>query len=110
MATLRAALAIALQMPVPYATRARPFFAERINHIERFYNTLRQRVSRLVRKTLSFSKKLENHIGAIWNFIHHYNLVISSESMGAAFTPHVAMPLRLCPSGLSHKHGTSKRL
>ena len=35
------------------------------NHIERFNNTLRQRVSRLVRKALSFSKKLENHIGAI---------------------------------------------
>lgn len=43
------------------------------NHIERFNNTLRQRVSRLVRRALSFSKKLENHIGAIWNFIHHYN-------------------------------------
>ena len=43
------------------------------NHIERFNCTLRQRVSRLVRKTLSFSKKLENHIGAIWFFIHHYN-------------------------------------
>jgi insertion element IS1 protein InsB len=43
------------------------------NHIERFNNTLRQRVSRLVRETLSFSKKLENHIGAIWYFIHHYN-------------------------------------
>lgn len=41
--------------------------------IERFNCTLRQRVSRLVRKTLSFSKKLENHIGAIWYFIHHYN-------------------------------------
>ncbi len=27
--------------------------------------TMRQRVSRLVHKTLSFSKKLENHIGAI---------------------------------------------
>lgn len=25
------------------------------------------------RKTLSFSKSLENHIGAIWYFIHHYN-------------------------------------
>ena len=34
---------------------------------------LRQRISRLVRKTLSFSKKLDNHIGAIWYFIHHYN-------------------------------------
>ena len=43
------------------------------NAIERFNNTLRQRVSRLVRKTLSFSKKIENHIGAIWLFIHHYN-------------------------------------
>lgn len=44
------------------------------NHIERFNNTLRQRVARLVRKTLSFSKKLANHIGAIWYFIHHYNI------------------------------------
>ncbi len=43
------------------------------NHIERFNCTLRQRVSRLVRKMLSFSKKITNHIGAIWNFIHHYN-------------------------------------
>ena len=43
------------------------------SYIERFNNTLRQRVSRLVRKTLSFSKKLENHIAAIWYFIHHYN-------------------------------------
>jgi len=43
------------------------------NHIERFNCPMRQRISRLVRKTLSFSKKLENHIGAIWYFIHHYN-------------------------------------
>ncbi len=43
------------------------------SYIERFNCTLRQRVSRLVRKTLSFSKNLDNHIGAIWNFIHHYN-------------------------------------
>jgi len=48
---------------------------------ERFNNTLRQRVSRLVRKTLSFSKKLENHVGAIWNFIHEYNRLIR-EKMG----------------------------
>lgn len=47
------------------------------NHIERFNNTLRQRISRLVRRTLSFSKKVENHIGAIWNFIHHYNSLLS---------------------------------
>ncbi len=43
------------------------------SYIERFNGTLRQRVSRLVRKSLSFSKKLENHISAIWYFIHHYN-------------------------------------
>ena len=43
------------------------------NYIERFNNTLRQRVGRLVRKALSFSKKLVNHVGAIWYFIHHYN-------------------------------------
>lgn len=43
------------------------------NRIERFNCTMRQRISRLVRKTLSFSKKVENHIGSIWYFIHHYN-------------------------------------
>ena len=48
--------------------------ARKTNHIERFNNTLRQRVSRLVRDTLSFSKKLANHIGAIKYFICHYNL------------------------------------
>ncbi|MEG5102400.1 IS1 family transposase, partial [Microcoleus sp. AT13-A6] len=35
--------------------------------------TIRQRVSRLVRKSLGFSKKLENHLAAIWRFVHHYN-------------------------------------
>jgi insertion element IS1 protein InsB len=48
--------------------------ARKINHVERFNNTLRQRVSRLVRSALSFSKKLDNHIGAIQYFICHYNL------------------------------------
>jgi len=48
--------------------------ARTTNHIERCNNTLRQRVSRLVRETLSFSKKLINHIGAIKYFICHYNL------------------------------------
>jgi len=42
-------------------------------HIERFNCTLRQRVSRLVRQNLAFSKKLVNHIGAIWLFVHAYN-------------------------------------
>jgi insertion element IS1 protein InsB len=48
--------------------------ARKTNHIERFNNMLRQRVSRLVRETLPFSKKLANHIGAIKYFICHYNL------------------------------------
>jgi insertion element IS1 protein InsB len=48
--------------------------ARKTNHIERFNNTLRQRVSRLVRETLSFSKKLAHHIGAIKYFICYYNL------------------------------------
>jgi len=48
--------------------------ARKTNHIERFNNTLRQRVSRLVREALSCSKKLTNHIGAIKLFICHDNL------------------------------------
>ena len=48
--------------------------ARRTNHLERFNNTRRQCVSRLVREALSFSKKLANHIGAIKLFIFHYNL------------------------------------
>ena len=48
--------------------------ARKTNHIERFNNTMRQRVSRLVRDTLAFSKNLANHIGAITYFICHYNL------------------------------------
>jgi IS1 family transposase len=42
--------------------------------IKPFNCTLLQRVSRLVRKTLSFSKKLENPIGAVWYFVHYYNV------------------------------------
>ncbi len=49
--------------------------ARKTNHIERFNNTLRQRVSRLVRSALSFSKKQDNHIGAIKYFICNYNLL-----------------------------------
>lgn len=48
------------------------------SHIERLNNTLRQKISRLVRKTLSFSKKIENHIGAIWLFVHHYNASLAT--------------------------------
>jgi insertion element IS1 protein InsB len=48
--------------------------ARKTNYIERFNNMLRQRLSRLVRETSSFSKKLTHHIGAIQYFICHYNL------------------------------------
>lgn len=47
------------------------------SHIERFNNTLRQRCSNLVRKTLSFSKSLEYHKKRIYNFIESYNKSLS---------------------------------
>ena len=43
------------------------------NHIERFNNTLRQRLGRLVRKTLSFSKCPLMHESVISLFLHRYN-------------------------------------
>lgn len=43
------------------------------NHIERYNNTMRQRVGRLVRQTLSFSKSEVMHEAVIKLFIHHYN-------------------------------------
>ncbi len=49
------------------------------NHVERFNNTVRQRVSRLVRKALSFSKIIENHIGAIKYFFCWYNLELQKK-------------------------------
>ena len=54
----------------------------RTNHIERLNCTLRQRISRLVRATLSFSKKLSNHLGAIHYFICHYNLTLAVKLAG----------------------------
>jgi insertion element IS1 protein InsB len=49
--------------------RAISKLARKTHHVERFNCTLRQRVSRLVRATLSFSKKLSHHIGASKYFI-----------------------------------------
>ena len=54
--------------------RAISKLARKTNHIERFNSPLRQRVARLVRETLAFSKKLANYIGAIKLFICHDNL------------------------------------
>src|SRR5688572_4181968 len=39
--------------------------ARKTNHGEWFNNALRQRVSRLARRSLAFAKSRENHIGAI---------------------------------------------
>ena len=43
-------------------------------YIERFNNTLRQRLGRFVRKTLSFSKCEWIHFYCLVLFIHRYNL------------------------------------
>ena len=46
-------------------------------HVERWNNTLRQRVGRFVRKTLSFSKSDAYHEFALRVFIHDYNASLS---------------------------------
>jgi len=43
-------------------------------HVERWNNTLRQRLARFVRKTLSFSKSLVMHDAYLKLFLHRYNL------------------------------------
>lgn len=48
------------------------------NHIERFNNTLRQRIARYVRKTLSFSKKEAWHHLVTKFFMFNYNLTKSA--------------------------------
>jgi IS1 family transposase len=42
-------------------------------HVERWNNTLRQRLARFVRKTLSFSKSDEMHEVCLRLFVHRYN-------------------------------------
>ncbi len=42
-------------------------------HVERFNNTLRQRLGRFVRKTLSFSKTDEMHENCLRLFLHEHN-------------------------------------
>ena len=43
------------------------------NTVERFNNTLRQRLGRFVRKTLSFSKTKRMHEKCLMLFLHNYN-------------------------------------
>ncbi len=49
-------------------------------HVERWFGTLRARVSRLVRRAYSFSKPPENHLDAIHFFIATYNLQIKQST------------------------------
>jgi insertion element IS1 protein InsB len=46
-------------------------------HVERWNNTLRQRLARFVRKTLSFSKSDTFHELVLKWFIHYYNHSVS---------------------------------
>jgi IS1 family transposase len=51
-------------------------------HVERWINTLRQRLSCFVRKTLSFSKSRQMHHCCLKLFIHRYNLERRSIILG----------------------------
>ena len=48
------------------------------NHVARFNNTLRQRLGRLVRKTLSFSKDASMPELTLRLFLHRYHLECAS--------------------------------
>ncbi len=43
-------------------------------HVERWFNTLRQRLARFTRKTLAFSKRDDRHLGVLHLFLYDYNL------------------------------------
>lgn len=64
----------AYQQVIPVAQH-RPSGKEtgQTSHIERWNNTLRQRVGRFVRKTLSFSKSDQMHHYCLRLFVHAYN-------------------------------------
>lgn len=48
------------------------------NHVERFNCTLRQRLARFVRDTLSFSKKRQMHKLCLYLFLHDYSAGIQA--------------------------------
>lgn len=50
-------------------------------HVERFNNTIRQRLARFVRKTLSFSKSEHMHLICLHLFLVRYNLDILAGSL-----------------------------
>ena len=50
------------------------------NHAERWFGTVWARVSRLVRRSYSFSKSVERHLEAIHLFVTTYHLKIQQRS------------------------------
>jgi len=52
--------------------------SEETAHIKRWNNTLRQRLGRFVRKSLSFSKSEEMHEVCLRLFLNSYNLALIS--------------------------------
>ena len=52
------------------------------NHAERFFGTIRARLSRLVRRTYAFSKRVERHLEAVHLFLTDYNLQIKQTTIG----------------------------
>lgn len=52
------------------------------SHVERFDNTIRQRLARFVRRTLSFSKSDHMHLFCLHLFLHRYNLERQAISWG----------------------------
>ncbi|GAB5493965.1 MAG: hypothetical protein Phog2KO_41800 [Phototrophicaceae bacterium] len=49
------------------------------NHVERWFNIIRQRLTRFTRKTLAFSKRDDMHEGLLKMFIYDYNLSCISQ-------------------------------
>ncbi len=52
------------------------------SHVERWINTLRQRLARFVRKTLAFSKSHQMHYRCLKLFIYRYDLERKSAIRG----------------------------
>ena len=49
-------------------------------YVERWFGTLRARLSRLVRRTYSFSKHAENHLDALHLFLTTHNLSVQQKT------------------------------
>jgi IS1 family transposase len=58
---------------LPFKERIQLFDLCQTNHIERWFNALRQRLARFVCKSLSFSKSDRFHEFVFRLFVRHYN-------------------------------------